>query len=218
MSNSTQKVTVDQAVDCMREIHAAYDRLFKHPSMENLSACNACHVRVIGLLKDEGVTSCIEERIGWARDSNHTTVGLALRNLEHPDQGVPEFELAIGERLGYRRPKMRRLIKEAKNNLKRALSRGDVPPTPEAMDTLVEALERLNRLSNEWLEGSRKIGSGRNNTQKVPRKLRDKMKSEARNRATKDLLLVGSIIANGKHKGYFHYSYAISLGLAADGS
>jgi hypothetical protein len=218
MAVATENAGVDNAVKGLREIHAAYERLFRHPSMENLEICNEEHARVLQLLGDKAVMGCIEERIAWARDANHTTVGLALENLEHPDEGVLDFELSVGERLGYRRPKMRKLIKEAKNNLKRALSRGDVPPTPEAMKALVKALEDLNQYSNVWLKSSRKIGSGRSNTQKTPRRVRHARKSETRNRATRDLLLVGSIVANGRHRGYFHYSYAISLGLAAGGS
>lgn len=215
MSGVTEGKKVDEAVDGLREIHAAYESLFRHPSVEQLTDCNAKHARVVELLNDKAVLECIDERIAWARGANHTTVAMALENLEHPDEGVQNFELSIGERLGYRRPKMRRLMKEARNNLKRALSRGDTPPAPEAMEALVKALEDLNQVSNDWLETNRKIGSGKKNTQKVPRRMRRVRKSETRNKATKDLLLVGSIVANGKHRGYFHYSYAISLGLAA---
>ncbi len=210
--------TIDDAVCVLRETRAAYEHLFKHPNPENLITCTEKHARAVELLNGKAVMQCIDERIAWARDNDHTTVKLALHNLEHPDEGVAEFEIAVGQLLGYRRPKMKRLIKDAKNNLKRALSKGVVPPAPEAMGTLIGALENLHELSVEWVESNRKIGSGQGNTQKVPHRIKRARKSGARKRATKDLLVVGSIVANGKHENYFQYSYAISLGLAADNS
>ena len=206
---------IDDAVCALREVRTAYKRLFDSLSLEGLEACRNKQALAVKALRSDDLVQCVNDRIDWAVDNEHETVSKALFNLQRLELDKHQFEQAVAHSLGFNYRQTKGYIREARRSLQRAQSKGRKPKGPRETAVLIEALERLEQLSTELVEGSRKIGHGENRQQKIPLGIKRKRKSHVRKRVTRDLMLIGSIVANGKHQGYFHYSYAISLGLTA---